>query len=227
MGFAPAQGGSGALASEVQGTAASGAAAAGNPVQVGGVDNAGDARSLAVDSQGRPILGSGEQHVGQVGGSTVNPSDTFTRPADTTQYAVGDLVANSTASGSVVPLQFSAARVAAGSFAVVRARLRKSGTGTTAAAFRLHLFSSAPTVTNGDNGAFVPSASADYLGAIDIAVNRACSDGAVGAGVPVVGNAICVKLAAGQVIYGLLEALNTYTPVSAEGFSVTLEVLQD
>lgn len=39
----------------VQGTAASGAAATGNPVQVGGVDASGNARALSTDSTGRAI----------------------------------------------------------------------------------------------------------------------------------------------------------------------------
>lgn len=162
-------------------------------------------------------------------GTIANPSDTFTRPADTTAYASGDLVANSTTSGSVLPLTFNVARNTGGSLMVRRARLRKSGAGITNASFRLHLFRAAPaTVTNGDNGAFSVSGVADYLGAIDITVDRAFTDGASGHGVPVVGSDICVKLGAGvSTIRGLLEARGAYTPGSAEVFAVELDVLQN
>lgn len=175
-----------------------------------------------------PVLAAGEAHIGQVGGTGARPSANFTRPADTTAYAVGDLVANSTTAGSVAAMQFTAARVAAGSFMLRRCKIAKSGTGVTSALFRLHLFTAAPaTVTNGDNGAFSVSGVADYLGAFDVTVDRAFTDGAAGVGVPVSGSEITVKLASGQIIYGLLEARGAYTPGNAEVFTVTLEDLQD
>ena len=40
-------------------------------------------------------------------GDFFNQSQSFTRPGDTTPYASGDLVANSTTAGSVVPLTFT------------------------------------------------------------------------------------------------------------------------
>src|SRR5688572_29350805 len=39
--------------------------------------------------------------------SLVAASATFNRPADTTAYSIGDLVANNTAAGSVTPLSFT------------------------------------------------------------------------------------------------------------------------
>src|SRR4051812_8128931 len=71
-------------------------------------------------------LPAGEAHVGEIGGAVATPSASFTRPADVTPYASGDLVADNTTAGSVTPLSWTAARVAAGSFLVRRARLRKS-----------------------------------------------------------------------------------------------------
>lgn len=160
--------------------------------------------------------------------TAVVSASAMTRPNDTTAYASGDLVANSTTAGSVAALQFSVARLAAGAGAIRRARIRKSGTSVTSAAFRLHLFLAAPaTITNGDNGAFSVSGSADYLGALDVTVDRAFTDGAVGLGVPLSGSEINFQLASGQVIYGLLEARAAYTPAAQEQFTVSLEVYQD
>jgi hypothetical protein len=153
------------------------------------------------------------------------PSANFTRPADTTAYASGDLVANSTTAGSVAPLQFAAKRPGA-SQRILSATLHKSGTGIVTAAFRLHLFSSSPGVANGDNGAFVPSLLTGYLGAIDITVDLAGTVGAVGQGVPRTGIATSILTIASAtgVIFGLLEARGAYTPASAEVFTVTLDV---
>jgi hypothetical protein len=168
----------------------------------------------------------GEAHIGEVGGPLANPSANFTRPGDTTPYTSGDLAANSVTAGSVVPLSWTAARIAAGSFMVRRARLQKSGTGVTAASFRLHLYTASPTCTNGDNATWLTTLSG-YIGAIDITVDRAFSDGAAGSGAPVTGSEHNVKLAAGQTIYGLLEVRGAYTPANAEVFTVVLELLQN
>ena len=152
-------------------------------------------------------------------------SASFTRPADTTAYASGDLVANNVTAGSVAPMQFAAKRPGA-SQRILSAALHKSGNGVTNAAFRLHLFSASPGVANGDNGAFVPSALTGYLGAIDVTVDLAGTVGAVGSGVPRTGVATSILSVASAtgVIFGLLEARGAYTPASGEVFTVTLDV---
>lgn len=150
---------------------------------------------------------------------------TFTRPADTTTYASGDLIANSTTAGSVVPLQVAAARVAAGSFGINRIRMRKTGNGVANALFRVHLFSAAPTVANGDNGVLLTSGSANYIGSVDVDMTRVnvFNDGAAA-------QADCgfvVALASGQNIWALIEARGAYAPGNAEQFAVLAEVVQN
>lgn len=169
-----------------------------------------------------------EVHLGQIGGAIANPSANFTRPNDTNAYAIGDLVANSTTAGNVAAMAFTVARVATGSLMIRRLKLHKSGVSVTNAAFRLHLFRAAPgTVTNGDNGALSVSGVADYIGAYDVTLDRAFTDGAAGFGLPVVGAEMSIKLASGSTIYGLLEAKAAYTPVAQEVFTVTMDCLQD
>jgi hypothetical protein len=171
---------------------------------------------------------------GTVGGYAATPSATFTRPADTATYAPGDLVANGTAAGSVVPMSWTAARVAGGSGMVRRARLKKSGTAVTAANFRLHLYGSDPSastgITNGDNGAWLTK-QAGYLGSFDLDMSgvngRVFSDAAEVIGPPTVGSDVTFSLASGQTVYGLLEARAAYTPASAEVLTVELEILQN
>jgi len=166
---------------------------------------------------------------GDAAGAVTLASASFTRPADTTAYGVGDLVANSTTAGSVVAMSLAGmAQRAGGGGKIVGARLRKSGTGTTNAAFRVHLFSAAPaTITNGDNGAFLPSGVADYIGALDVTIDRAFTDGAFGRGMALTGNFLDYVTGASTTLYALLEARGAYTPISAEVFTLTLAALPD
>jgi hypothetical protein len=159
-------------------------------------------------------------------GIALLPADTFTRPADTTAYASGDLVANNVTAGSVVPLSFAAGPAGFGANgAVKRVRLRKSGTGVTGASFRLHLYTASPTVANGDNGVWSTSGSATYLGFIDVTVDKAMTDGAVGVGALAAGNEMNFSTGTTPTLYGLLEARGAYTPASAEVFNATLDLL--
>lgn len=173
------------------------------------------------------VLAESNAHIGEVGGRTARASANFIRPADTAAYASGDLVANSTTAGSVVPMQFTVARVAGGSGMIRRLRVRKSGTGIVGATFRLHLYNTAPTPSNGDNGAWLTSGAASYMGALEVTLDRVFTDGAAGNGLPLTGSEINFALASGQVVFGLLEARGAYQPANAEQFTVELEVLQN
>jgi hypothetical protein len=159
-------------------------------------------------------------------------SSTITRPADTTAYASGDLVANSVTAGSVTNLQFTTlARVSGGSGVIVGAQIQKSTNSTTNAAFRLHLFNTAPTYTSaGDNSAMttvVVASAKGYLGYIDISAMVGFSDVAWGSGAPDNSRGGIPYVATAQIIYGLLEARGAYTPGNAEVFTITLDALQD
>lgn len=158
------------------------------------------------------------------------PQAKFTRPADTNAYSIGDLVANSTTAASVVAMQFDVGPCT-GIGKIPRARVYTSNTALTNAQFRLHLYASAPTAANGDNGAWSTTTSGWY-GSLSnaAALKYAFSDGAgdvMAADVlPAVefnqsnsGNTV-------PVLYGLLQVLAAYTPTSAEIFTLTLEIAQ-
>lgn len=159
----------------------------------------------------------------------VTPSNSFTRPANTTQYADADLVANSATAGSVVPLKFQVSGLSSGRGRVRRARLHHSQATNTDSHFSLHLFSADPTSTaptNGDNGAFALAVgSGSYLGEIAIdgtTLGMVATDGAMHQAAPA--SPIIYDLDTGRTLYGLIEAKDTYTPASAEVFTVTIEV---
>lgn len=153
----------------------------------------------------------------------ISTSASFTRPANTTQYASGDLVANHATAGSVSPMTFVLPY--ASNVKLWRVSLLRSSTTVTDAQFRLHLYTDSPTVTNGDNGAWVSIVSG-YQGYIDIdGQNQAFSDDSKAFGVYVNNSVFAPMLIVAdrdRKIYGLLEARDTYTPASEEVFTVTL-----
>lgn len=182
----------------------------------------------------QPVTVASDQTPVPVKGNTItqSASSTITRPADTTPYTSGDLVANSTTAGSVVNLQFTTlARVSGGSGLIVGAQIQKSTNGVTSAAFRLHLFNTAPTYTSaGDNSAIssvVVASAKGYLGYVDITAMVAFSDVAWGSGAPDNTRGSIPYVATAQIIYGLLEARGAYTPGNAEVFTITVDALQD
>lgn len=147
---------------------------------------------------------------------------TFTRPADTTAYASGDLVANSTTAGSVTAMNFIIPGLDKNVGMIRFVRVRTNNATPTNGTFRAHFFNTSPLApTNGDNGAFVPAGISGYLGSVDATVigGTAGSAGVVTAAIPVVGTT-------DNTIYGLLEARGAYTPASGEliGVQVVVEI---
>ena len=160
-----------------------------------------------------------------------SPSANFTRPADTLAYTAGDLVANSTTAGSVVPLSWTLqSSFITAPFTIKRATIVTSSTAVANLNLRLHLYSASPAVTNGDNGAFTSTLAANYLGYIicdgTTTPGAKFSDGAVAIGSIAAGAELNVKMPSGRTIYGLLEALAAYTPTSAETFTVILDLIE-
>lgn len=167
----------------------------------------------------------------------IAPTSSFVRPADTTQYSAGDLIANSTTAGSVVPLSFNVERLH-GSGIIRRVLIHKTNATVTAAIFNLHLYHRAPTVTNGDNGAFAVDTTAYWIGTVacdmtsssEVVTSVSSAQGYVistgyGFDCPVSGLASST-FQAPLALYALISAgtSGTYTPVSAEVFKVTLEI---
>lgn len=138
----------------------------------------------------------------------------FTRPANTTAYTAGDLVANDVDAGDVVPLAFATGN---GGIRIKAVHITKTDeTDVTASDFSLHLFGSSPTVANGDNGALSYNFS-DKFADIDFATMVAATDVAWA-----IATGLDLNWNTQGYIYGLLEADGAYGPASAEVFSVTL-----
>lgn len=164
------------------------------------------------------------------GPPSIAATQTMTRPADTTAYSVGDLIANNTAAASVTPLAIAIARANDAPVLLRRARIKANNAAWKGAVVRLHLFKNAPTVTVGDNGqlnnaetyAFTESL---YLGYVDVTLAIATSDGWAKGFADI--NCIAEPATGTVNIYGLLEARSAVTPTSGGQIAVTLEALRD
>jgi len=153
---------------------------------------------------------------------------TFTRPADTTAYADGDTVCNSTSAPTI--MTFSNVARAGGLGAVLQsALLIMSTAAATAGDFDLLLFDTSITMSN-DNAAFSPSDS-DVEKAVAVIQFRGTTNGSkLAANIVYDAGAISrsVKCAASSTsLYGVLVARSAYVPGNAEVFRVRLGVIQD
>lgn len=159
-------------------------------------------------------------------------SQVITRPADTTAYASGDLVANSTVAASVTPFKFTGVSRSVG----YKSRIERIGLFTSQAllangTFRVHLFGKAPTVTNGDNGALDVASNLDaYLGWFELVLGIiGTGQGAYGYSSRVASNAQADAfhdISTSQDMWALLEARAAYAPLSAQTFTLKAGFLQ-
>jgi len=153
----------------------------------------------------------------------------FNRPANTTAYASGDLVANSATAASVVGLYWATSSVS-GQGTISRVRLYKSGPSATNANFRIHFYSAEPDVTNGDNGVFAIDTARYHLGTVDCDMSSGAHSGTVGLSeVFAITGGLTFDITGGagnreRRLYAFIEAQAAYTPASEETFIVELEL---
>lgn len=160
----------------------------------------------------------------------------LTRPADTTAYASGDAIANSTTAASVVPLEFEVSRDNGGSGKVIGAEIL-TNSASAVGAMRLHLFNRAPFAAAGyqaDNAALAltyaamqtgsgtTNAKNNYIGYVDFTTFAAQSSSAVSIGTAEQTELNYVCNFDSKKIYGLLEARAAITPASGQLFTSIL-----
>lgn len=196
-----------------------------------------DALDVVVDSgqqtkaNSLPVVLASDSDPLSVGGALTVVTATFTRPADTTAYAAGDVVADSTSAPTVITL--TNAVLSNGDTGILMdVKMVDSANQATPGLFELWLFNAAPGLDN-DNAAFTPTDTElqTLLAVIPLTVSYA-GDATSGAG----GNRVYqsdvinrpVK-AGGSTrnLYGELVVRNAYTPVSAESFYFIVNILPD
>jgi hypothetical protein len=193
------------------GTNAIGKLAANSGVDIGDVD---------VTSSG-----AGENHLGEMGGKLVSVSGSFTRPADTTAYAIGDVVSNSTGGTTLLSIA-GCARVNQGSGYIVGARLitdKKSIT----PRFRVHVYNASNPTVAVDNAA-MDIRYADIskrIGSFDLPAMSTGADSTNSTSSQAQDMALRVPFvcaAATTTLYFLFEALDVFTPSSGEAFTLVI-----
>lgn len=157
-------------------------------------------------------------------GSITNPVATFARPANTTAYAVGNLIANSTTAGLIAVPSFSILTTAGGAI-IPRIRvLTNVSTGWNGVNLSINLWSASPTYTNGDGGAYAPSGSANWLANYQVTLTQ-FGDGAAGGGGITSANEMTIKLASGYLIFADIQTLSVATPISGQTFTIAAELM--
>ena len=149
-----------------------------------------------------------------------NPTSVLTRPANTTAYAVGNLIASSTTAGSVAVPSFT---VAAGAAITALRLVTNKTSGWSGVQLSVRLWTTAPTFTNGDGGAYaVATGAAGYIGTFLFSLIQ-FGDGAAERGTVNLGGIIWEKLASGLLVYWDLQINTVATPASAQTFTLTAE----
>ena len=144
----------------------------------------------------------------------------FTRPANTTAYAVGDAVTNSTSAPTVFELL--AGKSNGDRLVITKAQVISNIKGATLPLFKMWLFSTTFTSTN-DNAALSIVDAQMQLGPIVIDLDEQHYT-AINSLVEKTLIQLPVSLEkADMKLYGILEAQNVYTPGSEEVLTVILE----
>lgn len=174
---------------------------------------------------GTTIPCAGDALGGAVGITSIsNPVATLTRPANTTAYVTGNLIASNTVAGSVVVASFTTQNSGAG---IARIRLKTNvTTGWDTATIRVRLWTVAPTYTNGDGGAYAATTgTALLLAQYDVTLNQ-FADSAQGYGISATGVAY-IKLVSGSTIFWDMQYTGTpaVTPISGQVFTLSPEVV--
>jgi len=154
--------------------------------------------------------------------------DSLARPADTTPYADGDAVSDSTTAPTI--LSWDLARIVGGGGVIMSAMLHKSAATLTAAAFDLYLFDAEPAAAGFKDNAQLAITDAEWADCIG-GVSFASADGRSVVTGAIWDSSVLDKpfVAAPTVktIYGVLVARDAYTPASGETLTVTLSGKQD
>lgn len=150
----------------------------------------------------------------------------FTRPSDTTTYAIGDAMTNSTSAPSV--LTFSGVAPWGSHVMVIGVTIHTSSAPTLSPFFDLRLFNTTFTAVN-DNSAFTLTDAEGLTGAGGISVfsvytatnNQQVSNHALATPIKLRDRLDSDASTSGS-LFGMLVAANAYVPTSAEVFTIGL-----
>lgn len=166
------------------------------------------------------VLAAGTNQIGKIGYTLKKVSANFTRPADTTQYAIGDAISNSTSAPVVFQLDLSSVGAVNGQSVEIRKiAVISSAKQSTLPLVNIYLSSATFTATNDNSALDIDDTTMEAGGAWFTCdeQNYTASNSRVAKS-----NSNCpmVLAAADNKLYGILQAANAYTPVSGEKFTI-------
>ena len=146
----------------------------------------------------------------------------FTRPADTTPYTIGDSVTNSTSSPSVFQLNIGTLGASNGqSIEIRKIAVVSSAKQSTLPLFNVYLSSTTFTATN-DNSALDIDDTTMESGGAWLSLDEQFYTNSNSRVSKSNANSPMVLAANDTKIYGTLQAANAYTPVSGEKFTIII-----
>ncbi len=162
---------------------------------------------------------------GNVGGFTAISTASKTRPANTTAYAVGQILAESTSAGTAWTFP-NCVRAAGGSGSILGALITDTANQTIPPQFELWLFTAPPSTLN-DAEAFAPNP-LDLENLVTVLSFQTFLAAAVNGVLQATEICRPFKCAlASTSLYGVLVNTIAYVPVSQENFTVTLQIGED
>lgn len=169
---------------------------------------------------GAVVLTSGTAFIGRTGFTLKKISTNFTRPADTTAYAIGDAITNSTSAPTVFQLDLASIGAVAGqSIEIRKLVVVSSASPSTKILAKAFLSATTFTATNDNSALDIDDTTMEAGGSwfdCDISnstvSNSRCAN--IGVHEPIVLAVADTKL------YGILQANNAYIPVSGEKFTI-------
>lgn len=156
-------------------------------------------------------------------GNIIASETSFTRPSDTTTYAAGDVVCNSTSAPTVLTFA-NTARLSGLGGIIQSAQLILSTRATLAGVFELWLFDTTVTATNDNTAWNISDAQlATAIGCVNFSV-RVDGDASSNCIYAPTNIGLAYKCAATS-LFGVLIARNAYVPANAESFTIRLKCL--
>lgn len=153
----------------------------------------------------------------------------FTRPANTTAYAAGDVVCNSTSACTL--MTFTAVQRISGAGYIVGARLSTNAK-SIVPRIRVHLFNASNPTVSVDNAAWreLYADASKRLGYFDLPAMTTGADSTNSDMSRSLDMGLRHRIQAasgGRNIYALLETLDAFTPTSGQSFTLSLAVAND
>lgn len=185
---------------------------------------AGDNNIGNVDVVTLPSLPAGTNQVGKVGYTLKKVSVNFTRPSDTTNYAIGDAMSDSTSAPSVFQLDLSSIGAVNGQSVEIRkVAVVSSAKQSTLPLINVYLSNTTFTATNDNSALDIDDTTMEAGGSwfqCDTQNYTASNSRVSNLGI----NEPMILAAADNKLYGTLQAANAYTPVSGEKFTIIIWV---